>query len=106
MGGRQPSKTPDAGEAQNVQNGRWHGGEVVSDTPLPLLDLMILDETSRDNDGEVAAQPLQVYFDLSRPLGQLRYDASGIIGQGAEFRSGSTAGRGFRFSSHQLAHRG
>jgi quercetin dioxygenase-like cupin family protein len=39
-----PTKRLKAGEAQYVENNRWHGGRVVGDTPLRLLGLMIVDK--------------------------------------------------------------
>jgi quercetin dioxygenase-like cupin family protein len=33
-----------AGDAQYVERERWHGGKVVSDTPMRLLGLMIVDK--------------------------------------------------------------
>jgi quercetin dioxygenase-like cupin family protein len=39
-----PTKTLKSGEAQYVENGRWHGGKATGDTPLRLLGLMIVDK--------------------------------------------------------------
>ena len=40
----QPTKTLKSGEGQYVENGKWHGGKVLGDTPLRLLGLMIVDK--------------------------------------------------------------
>jgi quercetin dioxygenase-like cupin family protein len=39
-----PTRTLRPGDGQYVENGRWHGGKVIGDTPLRLLGLMIVDK--------------------------------------------------------------
>lgn len=39
-----PNRTMKQGDSQYVERERWHGGKVVSETPLRLLGLMIVDK--------------------------------------------------------------
>jgi quercetin dioxygenase-like cupin family protein len=39
-----PVKNMKAGDSQYVERERWHGGKVVSDVPLRLLGIMIVDK--------------------------------------------------------------
>jgi len=39
-----PVRTLKAGESQYVEDGRWHGGKVISSEPMRLLGLMIVDK--------------------------------------------------------------
>lgn len=39
-----PVRNLKAGESQYVEDGRWHGGKVISSEPMRLLGLMIVDK--------------------------------------------------------------